>query len=162
MGPSAATSGRGSKAQSTLSPPGPYPIGAYRCPACLHSPRGARVVSNALWPASPGLSGQDPRRIHLALRLRGSGLCCAAIPWLLKLYFPTLLLAGEHSAGEAPLPAPPQHPSFPAQHHLSPSPQSKECASGHCGTCSQSPSSSFPPSFYKLASIPWLLSGFWF
>lgn len=71
--PSVATSGRGSKAQSTLSPPGPYPIGAYRCPACLHSPRGSRVVSKALWPASPGLSGQDPRRILLALRLRRSG-----------------------------------------------------------------------------------------
>lgn len=75
----------------------------------------------------------------MALRLRGRK------PPLLgshslgpKLYFPTLLLAGERSAGEAPSPAPPQDPSFPAQHHPSPSPQSKECASGHSGTCFQS------------------------
>lgn len=113
LGPSAATSGRGSKAQSTLPPPGPYPIGAYRCPACLHSPRGARVVSNALWPASPGLSGQDPRRIHLALRLRGSGLCCAAIPWLLKLLLSHPALGRRALSRRSPPPSPAPAPLLP-------------------------------------------------
>lgn len=49
-----------------------------------------------------------------------------------ELYFPTLLLAGESSAG-APHPIPPQHPAFPVQLHPSPSPQSKECAQDTVG-----------------------------
>lgn len=75
-----------------------------------------------------------------------------------ELYFPTLLLAGESSAG-APHPVLPQHPAFLPS--LSVSPERGMC-SGHCGTCSQSPSSSFHPGFYKLASVPWLLSEFQF
>lgn len=47
----------------------------------------------------------------MALRLRGNRLCCAGILWLLKLYFPTLLLASQSSAGEAPHPQP--RPSTP-------------------------------------------------
>lgn len=44
----------------------------------------------------------------MALRLRGNSLCCADVLGILKLYFPTLLLAGELSAGEArPLSTPP-------------------------------------------------------
>lgn len=47
----------------------------------------------------------------MALRLRGSRLCCAGSLWIPKLCFPTQLLAAESSAGEAPYPPP--RPSTP-------------------------------------------------
>lgn len=118
-------------------PPGPYPIGAYRCPACLHNPRRARVflrpsgcISRAFWagpkedPVGPEAEGKQPL------------LCNHPLDPEPLLSHPAL---GRRALSRrSPLPAPPQHPSFPAQHHPSPSPQSEECASGHCGTCSQS------------------------
>lgn len=87
--------------------------------ACT-APEGARVVSNALWLASPGLSGQDPRRTLLALRLRGRKQpLLGSHPLGPKPYFPTLLLAGERSAGEAPLrPRPSTPPSQLSTIHL--------------------------------------------
>lgn len=69
---------------------------------------------------------------------------------------------GRRVLSRSPPPHPAPAPRLPCSApSLSVSPERGMC-SGHCGTCSQSPSSSFHPGFYKLASVPWLLSEFRF
>lgn len=53
-----------------------------------------------------------------------------------------------------PTPTPVSPPSQLNTIHLR-LPRARNVASGHCGACSQSPSSSFHPGLYKLAFIPW-------
>lgn len=99
----------------------------------------------SLWPASPGSldllfsSWAGPKEAPLGSEAAGKQalLCGQPLDPEALLSHPAL---GSRVLGRRspPPPSPPQHPSFPVQHHPSPSPQSKECASGHCGTCSQS------------------------
>lgn len=79
---------------------------------------------------------------------------CQDIGWILKFAFPTLLSSvREPSAREAApsTPTPVSPPSRLSTIHL---PRARNVAPGHCGACSQSPSSSFHSGFYRLASIP--------
>lgn len=87
---------------------------------------------------------------------------CWGIGWILKFAFPTLLvLAGEPSAGEDAPPTLVSPPSQLSTIHLR-LPRARNVAPGHCGACSQSPSSSFHLGFYRLAFIPqaavWVLA----
>ena len=52
-------------------------------------------------------------------------------------------------------------PSVPARINHLPLPRARNVAPGHCGACSQSPSSSFHSGFYRLAFIPRAVVWFW-
>lgn len=109
--------------RACCTPSQPYPIGAYRCPACLHSPRGARVVSKALWPTSPGLFWARPKEDPFGSEAEGKQPLLCRHPLDPEAFtFPPCSWQESTQQEKPPLPAPPQYPSFPAQHHPSPSP----------------------------------------
>jgi hypothetical protein len=88
-------------------------------------------ISSALWACSRlvfGLSGRTQAGLLGSETEEGSGFVVQASSGFLSLIFPPCSSWQESPQLEKP-PACPSVPSFPVQHHPSPSPQSKECGS---------------------------------
>lgn len=81
-------------------------------------------------------------------------LLCQDIGWILKLAFPPLLFSVREPSAREAAPTTPTPVSPPSQLSTIHLPRARNVAPGHCGACSQSPSSSFHSGFYRLASIP--------
>ena len=79
---------------------------------------------------------------------------CQDIGWNLKLAFPPLLFSVREPSAREAAPTTPSPVSPPSQLSTIHLPRARNVAPGHCGACSQSPSSSFHSGFYRLASIP--------
>ncbi|XP_059992157.1 ammonium transporter Rh type B isoform X5 [Lagenorhynchus albirostris] len=124
-------------------------------------------ISGALWACSGwSLEGPwaGPKQTHPGSEAeRGSGLCCAGASagFLSSLFPPCSSWQGSPQLEQMPPPTlvspPPQLSSI----HLR-LPRARNVAPGHCGACSQSPSSSFHLGLYRRAFIPqaavWVLA----
>ena len=105
-----------------------------------------------------------PKQTHLGSEAeRGSGLCCAGASagFLNSLFPPYSSWQGSPQLEKLPPPTLVSPPSQLSTIHLH-LPRARNVAPGHCGACSQSPSSSFHLGFYRLAFIPqaavWVLA----